>query len=121
MRPGVVSLICLPLLATLADCGSTEPYARTGEWRPLGANADNLRAMVADPHDLLSGHGAASSDGELAALAVARLRADQVRPLPYSAVTDIKVNDAGNGAPAPAAGASPPAAAATPADAGSTQ
>jgi hypothetical protein len=96
----------------LAACTETEPYVRAGDWRPLGANAANLRAMVANPNDLVAGHGELVSDGEAAADPVTRLREGNVHPLPNSALTDVKVNDAGSPAPpvAPPAGAAPPAA-----------
>jgi len=53
-------VIALPILLSgllLAGCTSIDPYHRAGMWQPSGANAANLAAMVADPHDLIRGHG----------------------------------------------------------------
>ena len=36
---------------------SRDPYYRTDVWQPNGANAANIAAMVADPHDLIRGRG----------------------------------------------------------------
>lgn len=44
-------------LLLLAGCASRDPYRRTDVWQPTGANAANLAAMVANPHDLISGRG----------------------------------------------------------------
>ena len=44
-------------LLALAGCDSRDPYLRTDVWQPTGANAGNIAAMVADPHDLISGRG----------------------------------------------------------------
>ncbi len=56
----------------------------SGEWHPNGANAANLAAMVADPLDLVRGHGDPGSDGAEAADAVRRLRTGQVAPVAAS-------------------------------------
>lgn len=45
------------------------------------ANADNLRAMIADPNDLVSGRESRGSDAALEAAAIIRLRTDKVKPL----------------------------------------
>jgi hypothetical protein len=87
--------IPLALLLALTACNQVEPYARPGEWHPLGANAANLRAMVADPGDLYEGRGANSSPGDLAAAAVARLRAGMVKPLSASGTSDVRATDNG--------------------------
>lgn len=87
---------CLVALApALPACKQTDPYVRPGDWRPLGANAANLRAMVADPGDLYQGRAAATSPGDLAAAAVARLRADAVKRLPASSIAEIHATDTG--------------------------
>ncbi|MEO9189389.1 MAG: hypothetical protein ABI224_05190 [Acetobacteraceae bacterium] len=92
---GTRSLAILALVLTLAACDRTEPYTRQGDWHPLGANAANLSAMVADPRDLYQGRGAVSSAGDLAAAAVARLRADAVKRLPASSISDVHATDTG--------------------------
>lgn len=115
MRKFAVRTVWLLTLAgTLACCDLTDPYVRPGEWHPLGANSENLRAMVADPHDLYAGRGTTISPGDQAAAAVMRLRLDQVKPLPASSLSDLKVNDTGGAQPsgAGASAAAPLAAAA---------
>lgn len=84
---------CLALALALAACEQTDPYVRAGDWRPLGANATNLRAMVADPADLYQGRAAAAAPGDVAAAAVARLRADAVKRLPPSSIADLHATD----------------------------
>ena len=79
----------------LAGCAQTDPYTRPGEWHPLGANAANLRAMIADPRDLDEGRGAGFSEGDVAVAAVARLRADAVKRLPASSISPVKTSDSG--------------------------
>ena len=44
----------------LAACQDMDPYARTDVWQPTGANAGNIAAMVANPHDLIRGRGVRS-------------------------------------------------------------
>ncbi len=109
--------LLLGLGACLASCAQTDPYTRPGEWHPLGANAANLRAMAADPRDLDEGRAAAFSEGDIAVAAVARLRADAVKRLPASAISEVKATDTGPAAGAgdaatPAAPVAAPAAAA---------
>jgi hypothetical protein len=88
----------------LGGCQRTDPYVRPGLWRPTEANDANLRAMVADPADLVEGRGATLSSGDLAAAAVARLRADAVKPLPDSSIAAVRVSGAGAAPAAPTAG-----------------
>ena len=97
MRP--VALL-LPLLLSLAGCdpNQIDPYLRDGNWRPNGANAANLRAMVAVPADLVVARPAAPADGGLAAEVLDRLRHDRVKPLPDSGVAQVV--PVSNGAPA---------------------
>jgi hypothetical protein len=95
-------LVCLAL--GLAGCA--DPFERAGTWHPEGINDANLRAMIADPHDLDEGVSEPGANGRLAAAAVARLRAGQVKPLPDSGIS--KVGAGGSAAPSaqanPAAG-----------------
>ena len=49
-------LLCWAVLLPVAGCGSVvDIYERPGTWRPVGANDANLRAMIADPDDLVTG------------------------------------------------------------------
>jgi type IV pilus biogenesis protein CpaD/CtpE len=85
MRPTAL----LFLLLVVSGCDRLDPYQRDGVWRPNGANADNLRAMVAVPADLVAARPGAPANGGLAADALTRLRQDRVRPLPDSAVAQV--------------------------------
>jgi hypothetical protein len=85
LRP--IALLLLLLIVT--GCDKLDPYHRPGVWRPNGANAANLRAMVAVPADLVAARPAAPASGGLAADALNRLRQDRVRPLPDSAVAQV--------------------------------
>lgn len=110
MRISFAGILLLAL--GLAGCAEIDPYQRPGDWHPLGANAANLRAMAADPRDLDFGQGGAVPSGDLAGVAVARLRADKVKPLPASSISGVHATDTGlqqgpgDSAP-PAAPASP--------------
>lgn len=78
-----LSLSILLAATALAGCGPAfDPYQAEGRWRPSGANEANLRAMLAEPRDVVAGRGTAQADGHLAAGAVERLREDKVRALP---------------------------------------
>jgi type IV pilus biogenesis protein CpaD/CtpE len=90
------------LLAGLAGC--SDPYLQAGTWHATGVNNDNLRAMVADPADLVRGVSQPGTDGQLAAAAVARLRTGQVKALQGDSIAKI-----GAASAAPASSASPPA------------
>ena len=111
MRAVLQGVLLLSLGGGLAACAELDPYQRKGVWRPLGANSANLRAMVADPRDLNWGRGGAASPGDLAGAAVARLRSDNVKPLPASAISGLHTTDTGEQqAPGQPGAAGPPAA-----------
>jgi len=59
-----------------------DPYQRPGTWVPEGSNNANLRAMVANPHDLVEGKGTSVSSGAAAAPPVGRLLTGKRYPLP---------------------------------------
>jgi hypothetical protein len=117
MSPTTFSLASGLLLGVaLAACSQIDPYTRQGVWHPVGANAANLTAMVADPNDLNVGRGSATAPGDLAGVAALRLRTGTTRRLPASAIS--KIQNADNGTDpadaAPAVPAAPAAAAGTP-------
>ena len=66
---------------TLAGCEDLDPYHRQHVWYPTGASHANTAAMVANPHDMIRGHGTATADGAVADAAITRLRQDKVKPL----------------------------------------
>ena len=89
------------LLPALAAC---EVQDRPGTWQPVGSNDANLRAMIADPDDLVTGVADTRADGQVVAAAVARYRAGKVRDLPdasVSKIAPISINT-GGGSAAPA-------------------
>jgi hypothetical protein len=106
MTPAMSRFAALTLLLALTACDHTDPYLRTGAWRPNGANEANLRAMVVVPSDVVVAEPAAHADGGRAAAAVARLRRDDVRPLPDSGVAQLV--PVSGGAAAPPSAAAPP-------------
>ena len=98
-----ILLRALPLALALGGCASTDPLVRQDLWRPNGANEANIAAQLANPADLVRGReGAETADGQLAAAAVLRLRADKVKKLPDSAITSLQIQQA----PGSAAGGS---------------
>ncbi|TPG59755.1 hypothetical protein EAH89_05875 [Roseomonas nepalensis] len=90
-----LSLLALLLLLSACEAAVVDPYLAEGRWRPSGVNEANLRAMVANPGHLVSGQGPIRVDAQSAAAAVARYRADQVRPLPRTSSSDIGVEIGG--------------------------
>lgn len=70
---------------------SVDPYQRPGTWNPVGDNDANLRAMVANPHDLVVGTGQGASAGAEAAPPVARMLAGKRRPLPALNASGINI------------------------------
>ena len=82
------------LLVTSCNTDLTDPFLRPGTYNPTGVNDANLRAMVANPHDLVQGTGAEASTGAEAAPPVARVLAGKRYPLPTlnAASVDIITN-----------------------------
>lgn len=72
-------VVALPLL--LAACGSGDAYNHADAWSPSGANAQNIAAMIANPHDLVVGRSSGRRDARQAAGAVDRVSQDKPKPL----------------------------------------
>jgi hypothetical protein len=86
----------LALLAAVAGCGPKyDPLMRDGLWRPMHVNRANLVMQVANPADLVRGTGTTTSDGQLAALAVERLRNDKIKPLPAAGLAEVSATNSG--------------------------
>ena len=85
-----LGLAALPLLC-LVGCEQIDPLTREGLWRPTGANAANLRAMVAVPGDLAFGRGTRTADGNAAARAVDRYRSGRTYPLSETSISKVGV------------------------------
>ncbi len=99
----VRSLAAGALLGVSACGPAFDPLTREGLWRPDDhVNHSNLVVMVANPADLVRGTGTTTADGQLATVAVERLRQDKVKKLPAS---DIAALSAGNSGDNSAAGA----------------
>ena len=95
------------LLAVLALAGCTPDYPldRPGTWsldNQPSANDADLRAMVANPHDLVSGAAATNALGGEAAGPVKLLLSGQRAPLPESNSLNVE-----NSAPPPTQQAPP--------------
>ena len=95
-------LLYVAVLLPVTGCvGPFDIYERPGTWRPVGANDANLRAMVADPDDLVTGVADRQADGQVAAAAVARYRAGKVKDLPDASISKVApANSAGSSASA---------------------
>lgn len=96
-------LLLIAGVLTIAACGERDPYYRTDVWRPTGANAANLAAMVANPHDLIAGRGVSRVDTKASTIAVNRIWAADPKPLPAgaSAGGQSAASGGGGGSPAP--------------------
>jgi hypothetical protein len=76
MRVGLVMSVM-----TLTACQEMDPYARTDMWQPTGANAGNIAAMVANPHDLINGRGVTTVDSKASNIAIGHVWSDTPKPL----------------------------------------
>ncbi len=80
--------LALALLG-LSGCAAIDPLTRDGVWQPTGANDENLKVMLANPADYVSGASDPVADGAVVAAAVSRYRAGKVRRLPDSGLAKI--------------------------------
>jgi type IV pilus biogenesis protein CpaD/CtpE len=101
--PRLIGILSLALGLGCAGCAAIDPYQRAGMWQPMGAVQGNLAAMVADPDDLVAGHGDGQAAHYQTTAAVDRLWADQTKPL-------LNSQSQGSGSPAATPQSSPPAA-----------
>jgi uncharacterized membrane protein YgcG len=93
-----LQLACIAGLLALAGCGDQrDPYLRTDVWKPTGANAGNIAAMVADPHDLISGRGTVVQNSNEPALAVQHVWLDRPKPFTSSEGTGGGGSQSGSG------------------------
>jgi hypothetical protein len=82
------------LALTVAACTPDYPFDKPGTWSidQYGiANDANLRAMVANPRDLIAGSGESTSLGAQASPAVSRLFSGKRTPLPALNTLDLNV------------------------------
>jgi hypothetical protein len=83
--------LMIALLVTGCSYDMSDPYLRPGTWNPRADNDANLRAMVANPHDLVAGTGQDANAGAEAAPPVARVLAGKRYPLPAMNASDINI------------------------------
>jgi type IV pilus biogenesis protein CpaD/CtpE len=83
MSPSLRLAAVLPVLFALASCDhNTDEIARMNE-EPLGhTNASNIAAMVANPMDLVRGHGGNGPDAAITTAPIDRLESDRPKALP---------------------------------------
>ncbi len=90
-------------LLLLAGCAANpltgDPMQRAGTWAPTGNNDANLRAMIADPHDLLAGAELPDGLGAEAAPAVGRLLSGRTPPLLDEPTSSLGGSSTAAGAP----------------------
>ncbi len=98
MRISTFVSIALVLSAgVLTGCGQDfDPLTREGLWHPAHVNRADLVMQAANPSDLIMGKGAPSSDGQLAAAAIERLRQGKVKKLQDSGIAEIAVQSSGS-------------------------
>ena len=82
MRLSPVLPLLFVLSLTLTACEhNTDLIARLND-EPLGhTNQSNIAAMVANPTDLIRGHGGGPVDGTVSVLPIERFKADNTKPL----------------------------------------
>jgi hypothetical protein len=65
--PALFALVCSAV--ALSGCYD-DPFANPNQWSMNGAPRENLAVQAADPSELITGHGAATSQGVAAAAGV---------------------------------------------------
>lgn len=78
----VLPLLFVVSVALTACTHNTDLIAKLNE-EPLGhTNESNIAAMVANPADLVRGHGGGPVDGAVSTLPIQRFEADHLKALP---------------------------------------
>jgi type IV pilus biogenesis protein CpaD/CtpE len=77
----LIRIALIAAVLVLAACQQMDPYTRTDEWQPNGANAGNISAMVADPYDLIRGRGTDVSDSKASNHFIGHVWSDQPKSL----------------------------------------
>ncbi|HEY1935314.1 MAG TPA: hypothetical protein VGG99_25185 [Acetobacteraceae bacterium] len=76
-----LGLSLLAGILCVSGCDAFDPYGRDDVWKATGANSANIAAMVANPQDLLSGRGSATTSTKTPQLAVDRVWSDTPKQL----------------------------------------
>ena len=93
-----INIALLISAITLSGCGPEfDPLTREGLWHPVHVNRADLVMQAANPSDLTMGKGASTSDGQLAAAAIERLRQGKAKKLQDSGIAQISVQSSGGG------------------------
>jgi len=92
--------VCLAFASTLAaaalgGCDATDPLLREGMWHPTHSSHANTILTVANPADLVRGHGSTTTDAVLVTAPVERLEANKVKKLPEAGLSDVTVRGQG--------------------------
>jgi len=77
----IPAMLLAGTVVTLAGCADLDPYHRQDVWYPTGASHGNVAAMLANPQDMIRGHGDAKVDGAAAEGAITRLRLERAKAL----------------------------------------
>jgi hypothetical protein len=106
MRISPVAPLLFVLSVALTACAhNTDSIARLNA-EPLGhTNQSNIAAMVANPSDLLRGHGSGSVDSAVSVAPIDRLEADHMKPLPNPGGSSGGASGGGGGGSGSAGGA----------------
>lgn len=92
----------LPIVMVLALSGCANPFtqdqfAEPGTWQPTNDNDANLRAMVANPHDLVAGEPMEGVTGPAAENPITKLYAGKREKLPSTEASSVYGTGSGGG------------------------
>lgn len=106
MRPLLLLVMVLALGACSLDPFERDQFAEPGTWAPTNDNDANLRAMVANPHDLVAGQPLEGVVGEEASVPVHNLLTGKRAALPSGAADTVYGSGGSSGGSSGASGAS---------------
>jgi len=100
----VLPLLFVVSVALTACDHNTDSIARLND-EPLGhTNESNIAAMVANPSDLIRGHGGGSVGSAVSVMPIERFNADRLKPLPNPGGSASGGSGGGSGSAGGAAG-----------------
>lgn len=75
-------------IIALAGCDASnnylDPYQKPYVWHPTGAPMANVAAQLADPRDMIMGHGITAADAKQTGTAIDRVWQDRGKPIASS-------------------------------------